>query len=109
MQSANNARITLELEAGADPIRGRIDRADGSRVCFWGWLELIEELRRVAAGAVEPPSEPSQANSGPAPEPDARARRQPHTATEEQPSAPSTNPASSIEPPPSNPRPAKAA
>jgi len=45
----SNARITLELEAGADPIRGSIGHADGSHVCFWGWLELIEELRRVAA------------------------------------------------------------
>jgi hypothetical protein len=43
-------RITLELIVGADPIRGTIDHAGGSRKSFWGWLELIEELRRVAAG-----------------------------------------------------------
>ena len=83
MRSATNARIMLELEAGADPIRGSIDHADGSRVRFWGWLELIEELSRVAAGEPEPPSQASQANTGQAPEPDARATRQPPT--EEQP------------------------
>ena len=80
MSSASNVRITLEVEAGADPIRGSIDRADGSSVCFWGWLELIEELSRVAAGEPEPPSQPSQANTGQAPEPDARAMGQPPTA-----------------------------
>jgi hypothetical protein len=70
MSTANNSRITLELEAGADPIRGLIEHPDGSRQPFWGWLELIEELRRVAADE---------------PEPDARAKRQqPHTTTEEQ-------------------------
>jgi hypothetical protein len=69
MSTAGNPRITLELEAGADPIRGSIEQADGSRRRFWGWLELIEELRRVAAD-----------------EPDTGAkRRQPHTTTEEQP------------------------
>jgi len=85
MSSASNVRITLEVEAGADPIRGSIDRADGSSVCFWGWLELIEELRRVAAGEPQRPSQPSQANDGQALEPEARTTREPHTSTEEQP------------------------
>lgn len=49
MPTANNSRITLELEAGADPIRGSIEHPDGSSQPFWGWLELMEELRRVAA------------------------------------------------------------
>jgi hypothetical protein len=84
VSSPNNARITLELEAGADPIRGSIGHADGSRVCFWGWLELIEELRRVAAAEPERPSQSSQANTVQAPEPDTRARRQPRTTTEEE-------------------------
>jgi len=48
MPTANRPRITLELEAGADPIRGSVEHADGRRQAFWGWLELIEELRRVA-------------------------------------------------------------
>lgn len=50
MTAANNPRITLELETGADPIRGSIEHADGSHQPFWGWLELSAELRRVAAG-----------------------------------------------------------
>jgi hypothetical protein len=44
-----NPRITLELEAGADPIRGCIEHPDGIRQPFWGWLELMEELRQIAA------------------------------------------------------------
>jgi hypothetical protein len=47
--AANNVRITLQLESGADPIRGSLERANGSRRSFWGWLELMEELRVVAA------------------------------------------------------------
>ena len=85
MSTANNPRITLELEAGADPIRGLIEHPDGSRQPFWGWLELIEELRRVAADKPERPVQPTPASTGPAPEPDARAKRQqPHTTTAEE-------------------------
>jgi hypothetical protein len=83
MSTANNSRITLELEAGADPIRGSIEHADGRRQPFWGWLELSEELRRVAAAQPEPPS-PENAEAEP--EPDAQAKgRPPHTTREEQP------------------------
>jgi hypothetical protein len=68
MTAANNPRITLELETGADPIRGSIEHADGSRQPFWGWLELSEQLRRVAA------------------QPEAQAEQpQPPTTTKEQP------------------------
>jgi hypothetical protein len=49
MPAANNPRITLEFQGGADPIRGSIEHPDGSRQPFWGWLELIEELQRIAA------------------------------------------------------------
>ena len=70
MPSSSTARITLELEAGADPIRGSIDHADGRRVCFWGWLELMEELRRAAA---REPEQPSRPDTGQAPDPDAGA------------------------------------
>jgi hypothetical protein len=76
MSTANNSRITLELEGGADPIRGLIEHGDGSRQPFWGWLELSEELRRVAAAEPERPSQPTPANTGQA--------REPHTTTEEQ-------------------------
>jgi hypothetical protein len=85
MSTANNPRITLELEAGADPIRGSITHADGSRQPFWGWLELSEELRRVASDEPERPLQPTPARTGQAPEPDSQAKRQqPHTTTQEQ-------------------------
>jgi hypothetical protein len=86
MSTANNPRITLELEAGADPIRGSIEHADGSRQPFWRWLELSEQLHRVAADKPGRPSQPNPSSSGQAPEPDARAKRpQPQTTTEEEP------------------------
>ena len=63
--STTNARITLELLVGADPIRGSLEHADGRSEPFWGWLELIAALERAAA---EQPAE----------------RRQPQTPGEEQ-------------------------
>lgn len=72
MASPDNRHITLKLEAGADPIRGTIAREDGSSRRFWGWLELMEELRRIAAGGdpTRPPSPPRPADVERTPEPD---------------------------------------
>src|SRR5436305_4871044 len=53
MSATNASRITLELMAGADPIRGSIEHADGRSQPFWGWLELIEVLQRAAADRPE--------------------------------------------------------
>jgi hypothetical protein len=47
--TTSNPRLTIELEPGADPIRGVVEFADGRREPFWGWLELIDELHRVCA------------------------------------------------------------
>jgi len=85
MPTASTARITLELEPGADPIRGLIEHPDGSRQPFWGWLELIEQLRR-AADEPHRPFQPTPPSVGLAPEPDTQTKRQqPHTTTQEQP------------------------
>jgi hypothetical protein len=82
MSSATNPRITLELEAGADPIRGSIELADGTRQSFWGWLELIDELGRVAADQPKPPTQPGRAHTQQSPQPDAGAKQpRPHTTT----------------------------
>jgi hypothetical protein len=70
MSTATNPRIALELVAGGDPIQGSIEHADGSRQTFWGWLELIETLQRLA-------------NTKPGP--DVRARRGQPPRTEEEP------------------------
>ena len=67
MSSASNVRITLEVEAGADPIRGSLEQSDGRSQPFWGWLELIEALQRAAAE-----------------EPERTPRRKAHTTREEQ-------------------------
>jgi len=49
MAPASKPRITVEFQLNTDPIRGSTEDADGRRQPFWGWLELIEALRRVAA------------------------------------------------------------
>lgn len=65
MARHDNSHVTLDLEPGADPIRGMIASGDGSSRRFWGWLELMEELRRVAAGddPTRPPSPPHPAEA----------------------------------------------
>jgi hypothetical protein len=67
MSISTTSRITLELEAGADPIRGLIEHPDGTREPFWGWLELMDELRRVAAEKPTraPPSQARRAHPSP--------------------------------------------
>lgn len=86
MATVEHSRITLELEVGKDPIRGSIEHTDGRRQPFWGWLELIDEVRRAAAMEPERSSPTTQASPEPAPKPDAQPKRhQPHTTTQEQP------------------------
>lgn len=50
MAATTNRRVIVEIEPGADPIRGSIAWPAGRGRPFWGWLELIEELQRVAGG-----------------------------------------------------------
>jgi len=84
MPIAKTSRITLELEAGTDPIRGHIEHPDGSCQPFWGWLELIEDLRRAAATEPKRPISQNLANTESPFEPDVRAkRRKPHAIREE--------------------------
>jgi hypothetical protein len=84
MSTASNARITIELEPGADPIRGWIEHAGAGRQPFWGWLELSEELRRVAARHADGP-QANPASTGQAPEPEVRTKRcRGQTTTKEQ-------------------------
>jgi hypothetical protein len=61
MSAATNPRITLELIAGGDPIQGSIEHGDGRRQPFWGWLELIETLQRLA---ITDPGPDAQAQRG---------------------------------------------
>lgn len=63
MSTANTSRMCVELETGADPIRGSIERSDGTRQPFWGWLELIEALRRAAADPRERNASPLTADA----------------------------------------------
>jgi hypothetical protein len=45
---SRRVHATLEFEADADPIRGRITTADG-HVEFVGWLELMALLDRMVS------------------------------------------------------------
>jgi hypothetical protein len=85
MSTEKSSRFTVELETGADPIRGSIEHLDGSRQPFWGWLELIEALQRAAGDQSE--STPSQPRvTGQSSTPDASdARREPQTPGKENP------------------------
>ena len=84
--AGTNPRIAIELEAGADPIRGTIDHADGHCLSFWGWLELIDELRRVAAGEATLTSLGDSADARSAPGMDAQSSRpEPRNNTRNQP------------------------
>jgi hypothetical protein len=59
MPTSKTSRVTVELETGADPIRGSIQRSNGRKQRFWGWLELIASIERAAAD--QPERKPCQA------------------------------------------------
>jgi hypothetical protein len=47
MPTSPQLSISLELEAGAEPIRGSV-RGPGSEARpFWGWLQLIQAIEDV--------------------------------------------------------------
>jgi hypothetical protein len=71
MSTAKITHVTVELETGADPIRGSIELADGRSQPFWGWLELIEALRRAANDQPERHTQPNPAKTGQLPRSDA--------------------------------------
>jgi hypothetical protein len=85
MTTEKSSRFTVELETGADPIRGSIEHLDGSRQPFWGWLELIEALQR-AAGDQSESTHVQPRRTGQSSTPDASAaRRKPQTPGKENP------------------------
>jgi hypothetical protein len=51
-------RLTLDVDPGEDPIRGRVSEAGGMPVPFVGWLGMARALERVlgrpAPGQVSP-------------------------------------------------------
>jgi hypothetical protein len=63
-------RLALELERDADPIQGVIELPNGQRQSFWGWLELLEELRRATDQRSQAPTPSTQLSTGPPSAPD---------------------------------------
>ncbi len=42
-------RLTVELEAGAEPIAGRVTEFGGEAHCFAGYMDLMALLERLRA------------------------------------------------------------
>jgi len=53
------AQLTVTIEAGSDPIAGRLALADGSSAHFEGYMELIAALERLRGGAPTGPPQPN--------------------------------------------------
>ena len=56
MNAADNSHhLKLELDADPNAIHGTIERGDGTREAFWGWLELMAALEHATAAPTELP------------------------------------------------------
>ena len=55
MSADNSHHLKLELDRDPDAIHGSIERGDGTREQFWGWLELMSALERATAASTTPP------------------------------------------------------
>ena len=42
-------RVTIELDANADAIHGILEHDGGRRERFWGWLDLMAAVERIAS------------------------------------------------------------
>jgi hypothetical protein len=47
-------RVTLDIERGAEPLRGGIDDGSGARRTFVGWMGLAAALTAILQRADEP-------------------------------------------------------
>ncbi len=60
MPSRQQLHITLDLESGADPLRGTLETSDVPSRAFWGWLQLIQAIEdaiRIPETQTNPPPE----------------------------------------------------
>ena len=51
--------ITVDLEAGTDPLRGSLQTPDSRPRPFWGWLQLIQAIE----DAITPGTQPADTQS----------------------------------------------
>ncbi len=74
MSSRQQLHITLDLEDGADPLRGTLETDDHPVRTFWGWLQLIQTIedaiasRPVSEIEVQTAAEPDPQSNPPPPE-----------------------------------------
>jgi hypothetical protein len=54
MPDRERLSITVDFEAGADPLRGSFHTPDSPPRPFWGWLELIQAIQDAAAPGIQP-------------------------------------------------------
>ena len=64
-------RVTLEFQTDADAMHGILEASDGTRLQFWGWLELMAVLERLTG------------NGGGDQQTDGSPRRQPNAKSED--------------------------
>lgn len=51
---AGEARLTLTIVPGSDPIAGRIRLEDGAELSFCGYMQLAAALERIREGMPTP-------------------------------------------------------
>jgi hypothetical protein len=54
MPSRQQLHITLDLEQGADPLRGTLQTHAGDSIEFWGWLQLIQRIEDAITSGSPP-------------------------------------------------------
>ena len=65
MSGRQQLHIVLDLEEGADPLRGTLESDDRVRT-FWGWLQLIQTIEdAIASHAVSESEEQNAAEPDP--------------------------------------------
>jgi hypothetical protein len=73
MPSRQQLHITLDLEQGADPLRGTLQTRAGEAHEFWGWLQLIQRIED-AIGSSASPEPTTQTAAEPQTQPNPTAR-----------------------------------
>ena len=54
MTDDHHVALRLDVDPGADPIRGVLTTADGAPHAFEGWLGLAAEIERTLRGSPPP-------------------------------------------------------
>lgn len=68
MARSQKLHITLDLEAGVDPLRGTLESPSTRPRAFWGWMGLIQAIEdAIASRGGKQAAGELQTNPNPAP------------------------------------------